>query len=84
MFTIDKIIPIYFFVSLFIGFFLVYTYTPPPKVILKYPTPENANILTYKDSGDNCFKYEVKQIECPRDKSKISKIPQQHEIIENN
>ena len=84
MYIINNIIPLYFFISLFIGFLIVYSSTPPPKVIIKYPTPENVNTLVYKDSSDNCFKYEVKEVQCPEDNSKISKIPQQEDIIEND
>ena len=43
MILIDNIQPLWFFASLFIGLFLVYIITPTPEIIVKYPTPENAN-----------------------------------------
>jgi hypothetical protein len=78
MFLIDKIIPFYFFISLFIGFFMVYIFTPPPKIIYKYPTPDNAHKLTFQDEVNNCYKYKTKKIACPLDKKKINTIPTQH------
>ena len=41
----------------------------------KYPTPENANSTIYKDKSDNCYKYEVDEVDCPNDKSKIKEQP---------
>ena len=63
--------PFYFFIALFIGMFLAYIYTPSPDVIIKYPTPENAGEIIYKDNADVCYKYEANEVECPKDKSKI-------------
>ena len=48
--------PIVFLLSLFIGIFFVYIITPPPKVLVKYPTPENSGRVIYKDEAHNCFK----------------------------
>jgi hypothetical protein len=75
MFLIDKIIPFYFFISLFIGFFFVYIFTPTPKIIFKYPTPDNQDTLIYQDEVNNCYKYKTRNISCPIDKKKINKIP---------
>ena len=77
MFLIDKIEPIYFFISLFIGLFLTYMLTPSPDVIIKYPTPENAEYNIYKDDADNCFKYKSEEVKCPNDKKLINEIPVQ-------
>ena len=75
MLLINKIIPLYFFLSLFIGFLLTYSFTPPPKVVYKYPTPDNIKDLVFKDKVDNCYKYKTTNIKCPLDKSKIYEIP---------
>ena len=84
MFLIDRIIPIYFFISLAIGFFLTYIFTPAPKVIFKFPTPDTVDDLTYKDQSNNCFKLKADEITCPANKDLIYSIPPQHNIIETN
>ena len=33
-------------------FFFVYILTPTPDIILKYPTPDNAGSIIYKDKAD--------------------------------
>lgn len=77
MFLLNKINPTVFFISLSIGLFLTYISTPYPTIIYKYPTPENCDHIIYKDDSDNCYKYESKEVSCPKDKSKIKSIPVQ-------
>ena len=79
MLGLNMIEPFYFFIAIFIGFFMTYVFTPPPKIIYKYPTPDNQDELVYKDKSDNCFKYKTTEISCPKDRSKVSEIP-----IQNN
>jgi len=67
--------PLTFIISLFIGIFIVYSITPPPKVIVKYPTPENSGRIIYKDEAHNCFKVFSSEVNCPEDKSKLKTIP---------
>ena len=62
-----KFYPIYFFIALLVGFFAIYIITPPPKVVLKNPTPQNAKNITYIDDNNVCYKYKEKQIDCPLD-----------------
>lgn len=71
----DYILPLPFFIALFIGFLMCYALTPPPKVVFKYPTPENAEDTIYKDKSSNCYKYEVDEVECPKDKKLIKENP---------
>lgn len=54
----------YIFVGLFLGLFLVYIITPPPRVILKYPTLENIQNTTYVDETGQCYRYYAKEIPC--------------------
>ena len=77
MLLINKIIPFYFFLALFVGFFFVYIFTPPPKVVYKYPTPDNKEELVFKDKVNNCYKYKTTKVPCPRNKKDIHKIPLQ-------
>jgi hypothetical protein len=64
-----------FLISLFLGLFAVYITMPDLRIIKVYPTPENVQILQYKDKADQCFSIEEKEVACPADKSKIKKIP---------
>lgn len=56
----------YIALGLFIGFFIVYVTTPPPKIILKYPTIDNIQNTTYIDENDMCYKYFASEVPCPQ------------------
>ena len=64
MFLIDKIEPLYFFLAIFIGFLMTYVYTPLPKIVYKYPSPDNEDVITYIDKANNCFKYKSSEVKC--------------------
>jgi|TARA_B100000242_G_scaffold294307_1_gene276229 hypothetical protein len=64
----------WFFLSLAVGLFIVYCSTPTPEVIIKYPTPENADDLIFEDDSDNCYKFKTQEVKCPT-KNKINQIP---------
>lgn len=51
-------------VSFAIGMLLTYMITPPPKVIVKFPSPYNAGKVLYRDSSDTCFKFKSDTVEC--------------------
>ena len=70
--------PFYFVISFCIGILLVYLLTPVPKIVIRYPTPENSGKIIYKDDNNVCYKYNAIKIQCPKDKSKINKYPIQH------
>lgn len=66
-----------FLISLAIGLLFVYLTEPPHKIVYVYPTPENISKIEYRDKADNCFEYEMNDVKCPSDKSKIKSIPMQ-------
>lgn len=74
----DYINPLAFFIALAIGLFLTYIYSPPKKIVIKWPTPENAGKIIYRDSADSCYKYKANEVECPDDKTKIKNNEIQH------
>jgi hypothetical protein len=45
--------------------------------IYVYPTPENIDLIQYKDQTDTCFEFVQNEVQCPVNKSQISKIPAQ-------
>jgi hypothetical protein len=70
--------PYYFLIALFFGLFMAYISTPVPDIVIKYPTPDNAGKVIYRDSADVCYKYQANVIKCPKDESKIKKMKFQH------
>ena len=75
----EKINIFVFLISFTFGLFLVYITTPKPTVIIKYPTPEHSDII-FHDDGDNCYKFNITEINCPTDNSKIETIPIERKI----
>jgi hypothetical protein len=69
-------IPI-FIVSLLVGLFMVYVTMPDTRTIYVYPTPENIDILQYKDKSDSCFEVKSTEVTCPTNEKDITKIPVQ-------
>lgn len=66
-----------FLISLAVGIFMVYVTMPANRTIYVYPTPENVDILQYRDKSDNCFQVKEAEVTCPRDEKDIAKIPVQ-------
>jgi hypothetical protein len=64
-----------FLISFAIGLFFIYILGPEMKTIYIYPSPENVDKVLFKDKADNCFLFEEKNIECPKDENKIFGIP---------
>ena len=64
-----------FLISFAIGIFFVYILGPEMKTVYIYPSPENVDKLLFQDNADNCFYFEEKEVECPKDESLISHIP---------
>ncbi|XWV24831.1 hypothetical protein QJ856_gp0952 [Tupanvirus deep ocean] len=52
--------------GLFLGFFIIYITTPPPRIVLKYPTMDNIQNTTYVDDKGQCYKYYAVEIQCPQ------------------
>lgn len=64
-----------FIASLIIGLIAVYIYVPEMRRIYVYPTPDNIEILQYKDKTDSCFEYKQTEVSCGS--SGLFKIPVQ-------
>lgn len=64
-----------FLISFAIGLFFIYILGPEMKTIYIYPSPENIDKILFKDKADNCFYFKEQNVECPKNKSLISKIP---------
>ena len=66
-----------FLVSFAVGIFVVYVTLNDTRKIYVYPTPENVEKLQYRDKTDTCFGFTQKEVECPKDESKITRIKAQ-------
>lgn len=66
-----------FILSLALGLFAVYITMPDTRKIYVYPTPENVDVLQYKDKTGTCFTYKQTEVTCPTNESEISKVPMQ-------
>ena len=65
-------------ISFIIGLFAVYySMSGDIRNIYIYPTPENVQILQFKDNTNTCFEFEQTEVSCPNDSSNITQyIPQ--------
>ena len=78
MIQLAKYINIYvFIVSFALGLFFVYTTLGDMRTIYIYPSPENAELMIYRDKASQCFAFEQKAVECPMNPMDIAKIPTQ-------
>jgi len=66
-----------FIISFAIGIFFVYIFGPKNKVIYIQPNTENYNKYIIEDKAGTCFHYDKQIVQCPSDKSKITKIKPQ-------
>ena len=67
-----------FIVSLAIGIFIVYVSTSETRTIYVYPTPENIDLIQYRDKANNCFSIQHEEVKCPANEADISKVPVQN------
>jgi len=72
---LSKIHPLYFILSFAVGLFFCYISQPKPDVIVKFPSPYNADKVTYKGDDSSCYKYRADKVSCPRDQSMIKEQP---------
>jgi hypothetical protein len=63
-----------FFISLAVGLLFFYVIAPQKRIVIKYPNPENAGKVVYKDTNENCFKFKAKEVTCPKNKSDIKDV----------
>tara|TARA_E500000178_G_scaffold15701_1_gene15162 strand:+ start:1014 stop:1253 length:240 start_codon:yes stop_codon:yes gene_type:complete len=78
MFKISKYISVpVFIISLAIGLFVVYLSASDNRIVYVYPTPENQDLMLYRDKASQCFTFEHKEVQCPKNPANIAKIPVQ-------
>lgn len=65
-------------ISISIGILYVYVTKPESSIIYVYPTPDNVNLLQYKDKVNNCYEFNKTEIICPSNDNEIINIPIQN------
>jgi len=64
-----------FILSFAFGVFAVYITAPQTRKIVVYPSPDNVDILQYKDQSGQYYRFKEKTVKCPSDLDKITKTP---------
>lgn len=64
-------------VSFAIGLLVVHLTTGDNRIIHIYPTPENEELMLYRDKAHQCFTFQHKEVTCPMDPLGVSTIPVQ-------
>lgn len=61
--------------GIIIGIIAIFFIKPTKNIIHKYPTPETAGKLIYKDKNSVCYKYTAKQADCDKNESRLKDFP---------
>jgi hypothetical protein len=54
-----------FLITLVIGLFYIYISDEHKHTIIIYPTPDNVKEYQFKDKSNNCFSYQMNEVDCP-------------------
>ena len=73
MFQHIRLVPL--LIGLVIGIIGILFVKQTQNVIYKYPTPENAGKIVYKDKNDVCYVYKTQQVDCDKNESKLKDFP---------
>jgi len=78
MFRISKYIDIsVFIISFVIGLLIMYMTGDENRIIHIYPTPENEELMLYRDKAHQCFTFQHNEVPCPMNPLNIATIPVQ-------
>ena len=61
--------------GILIGIVAILFIKPEKTVVYKYPTPENAGKIIYKDKNGVCYKYSAAQVDCDKNESRLKDFP---------
>jgi hypothetical protein len=56
-----------FIIAFSFGIAYCYVSTPPSKVVVKFPSPNNAGKIVYRDNADNCFAFDANEVQCTKE-----------------
>lgn len=58
-----------------VGIIAVICIKPELNVVYKYPTPETAGKLIYKDNNGVCYKYSATEVNCDKNETRLKDFP---------
>jgi hypothetical protein len=61
--------------GLVLGAVGIFGMKPMMTPVMKYPTPETADKLLYKDKNGICYKYITKELNCDANESRLKSFP---------
>jgi hypothetical protein len=64
-----------FLFGIVIGIIGILFVNPDKNIIQKYPTPENAEKIVYKDKNGICYTYKAKVVDCDKNESRLKHFP---------
>lgn len=70
-----EVIP--FVVGLSVGVIGLLFYKQPNRIVIKYPHPENAGKITYRDPNGVCYTYTSKEVSCDENEGTLKPFPLQ-------
>jgi hypothetical protein len=53
-----------FILAFAIGMCIVYTFTPFPEIVVRYPRPHDFQNLRFEKSNGVCMEYKMRQVAC--------------------
>ena len=71
--------PLAFVLALGLGLLAVYAFQPPPRIVVRFPSPHNADRIVYR-GADECYKVLADKVSCElsaEDKAKGVKVENQ-------
>jgi hypothetical protein len=73
---------LYLVASFAIGLAVMMLTIPKPRVVLKFPSPDNADSHVYKGSDNACYKISADEEDCPADGKHVRSQPVSSDIDE--
>jgi hypothetical protein len=62
-------------VSFAVGLAIMMLTVPKPRVVVKFPSPDNVDTHVYKGSDNTCYKIAADEEECPSDGKQVRSQP---------
>lgn len=64
--------------GLIVGIIAILCIKQQKTVVYKYPTPESAGKVIYKDKNGVCYKYSANEVNCDKNESRLKDFPLTH------
>lgn len=62
-------------IGLVVGVIAVLFIKPQQNIIYKYPIPDTADKVIYKDKNGVCYKYKASKVDCDKNESRLKDFP---------